>query len=341
MRYIFIHLLLGCSLLFANIIGINSKDIPLNKNYKSIVAIGPGALRLVTYMNLEDKLVGIEKIERQAIKRSEYRTMLGKEKIFSLPLIGPGGPGKLPNLEMLLHLNPQVIIASFVDKNQLRIIEEKTNIPIIVLSYGSGYGGKSDKIEAIKKSLLLLGKVFHKEKRAQSLITFMNSQEKEFKSYKIPNKVIYVGGMGFKGAHGITSTERDYPPFKFLGITNPLTKNSKSNHMFIQEESLIMQNPDVIFLDMLGKKLIQENFKEKKALYSSLKAYKNKNIYYLLGYNFYNANIANIYIDSWIILQRLGYDIDIKAKMEKIYDTFYQNGAQKLMKSRFPLMKFQ
>ncbi len=53
-------------------------------------------------MNLQDKLVGIEKIEYKAIGFSEYRTVLGKNKITSLPLIGVGGPGKLPNLEKSL-----------------------------------------------------------------------------------------------------------------------------------------------------------------------------------------------------------------------------------------------
>lgn len=340
MRYIFIHFILGLTLAFANIITIDTQ-ITQQPHYKSLVAIGPGALRLVTYMNLQDKLIGIEKIEQQAISFSEYRTVLGKDKIFSLPLIGSGGPGKLPNLEMLIKLKPDVIVASFVDKNQLDLIVQKANIPIILLSYGSGYGGKIDKMQAIKKSLVLLGKTFNKEKRAQELVAFMNAQEKELQSYQIPNKILYAGGMGFKGAHGITSTEKDYPPFKILGITNPLTQESKSNHLFIQEESLIAQDPDIIFIDSLGKKIVKENFETKKVLYSSLKAYKNENIYYLLGYNFYNANIANIYIDSWIILQKLGYKIDIKAKMEEIYNAFYPNEAQKLLPSRFPLMKFQ
>lgn len=341
MKFIFIHCLLGLSLVFANILTIDTPTPNKIQSYKTIVAIGPGALRLVTYMNLQDKLVGIEKIEQKAISFSEYRTVLGKDKILSLPLIGSGGPGKLPNLEMLIQLKPDVIIASFVDKNQLDLISQKTNIPIILLSYGSGYGGNDDKLQAIKKSLLLLGKVFDKQNRAKELIDFMNTQEKELQSYQIPQKILYAGGMGFKGAHGITSTEKDYPPFKILGITNPLTQKSKSNHLFIQEESLIAQNPDIIFIDMLGKKIVQENFEAKKALYSSLKAYQTNNIYYLLGYNFYNANIANIYIDSWIILQKLGYKIDIKEKMEEIYNAFYPHEAQKLLPSRFPLVKFQ
>jgi iron complex transport system substrate-binding protein len=326
--------------LFSTVIDSNSEALHVKKDIQKIVAIGPGALRLLVYMNLEDKLVGIEQIEQKSIDFSEYRTALGEQKINSLPLIGAGGPGKLPNLEMLLSLNPDIIVASFIGANQLKTISQKTNIPIISLSYGQGYGGEEKKLEAIKKSLTLLGKVFDKEKRAQELIAFMTSQEKELKQYSIKEANLYIGGMGFKGSHGITSTEKNYPSFELLEIQNPLTKDAPSNHMFIQEESLILQNPQMIFLDMYGKKTIKEEINSKPSLFASLDAYRNQKIYWLLAYNFYNTNVANVYINSWIILQKLGYDIDIESKMNEIYSVFYKENVAKLMQTRYPIEKF-
>jgi len=310
------------------------------KKIDKIIAIGPGALRLVTILDSSDKIIGLEKMEHRSIGFSEYRSIIGKKKILSLPIIGAGGPNKLPNLETLIRLKPDLIVASFIDKKQLSIITKKTGIPTISLSYGLGYGGVKNKTEAIKNSILILGKILDKNERANKIVNFMNQEEKELKKYPIKNQNIYIGGIGFKGAHGITSTEKKYPSFELLNIINPLAKNAKSNHIMIQEESLILQNPDFIFLDLFGKKIINENFKKKKALYSSLKAFKNKNISWLLPYNFYNTNISNVYINSWIILLKLGYKIDIESKMHKIYDTFYINGANKLMKNRYPLKKF-
>lgn len=341
MKFLIIHLALFSSLLFSNIIDIDSKNLSLNISPKTVVAIGPGALRLVTIMGLQDRVIGIEKTERKAIGFSEYRTILGKKLITELPLIGVGGPGKLPNLEKIITLKPDIIVSSFVDKKQLELIKQKTNTSIVSLSYGLGYGGNDQKIEAIKKSLLLLGQIFKKEKRAQMLVDFMDNQEKELKQYKIKNNNLYVGGMGFKGAHGITSSEKYYPSFELLGIKNPLTKNAKSNHMFIQKESLLAQNPDIIFLDLFGKKIIKEDLKKNGQLYTSLNAYKEKKIYWLLPYNFYNTNIANVYINSWIILEKLGYKIDIKSKMSQIYSTFYGKNYKKLLKSRYPIADFK
>ncbi len=341
MKFIIIYFTLFTTLLFSNIIDINSKKPSISNTPKKIVAIGPGALRLVTIMNLQDKLVGIEKIEYKAIGFSEYRTVLGKNKITSLPLIGVGGPGKLPNLEKIIMLKPDIIISSFIGKKQLELIQQKTKIPILALSYGLGYGGSEQKIEAIKKSLKLMGDIFKKEQRAKKIINFMNAQEKEFKTYTLNKNNLYVGGIGFKGAHGITSSEKSYPPFELLGIKNPLTTKAKTNHMFIQKESLLSQNPDMIFLDMFAKKIIKEDFKKQQMLYTSLDAYKNNKIYWLLPYNFYNTNISNVYINSWIILQKLGNNINIEEKMTEIYDIFYENGSKKLLKSRYPIVNFK
>ncbi|MBN2833116.1 MAG: ABC transporter substrate-binding protein, partial [Campylobacterales bacterium] len=133
------------------------REVSLEKSDK-IVCIGPGALRLAVYLGLETRLVGIEKTEKDPSLLSPYRTFLGKEKISKLPIIGTGGPGKMPDLEALLVAKPDFIIASFVDKNQLELISSKTNIQLIAISYGASYGGTSKKnLEDIKNSLLLLG----------------------------------------------------------------------------------------------------------------------------------------------------------------------------------------
>ena len=169
----------------------------------------------------------------------------------------------------------------------------------------------------------------------------MNTQEKDLKKYEIKDNNLYVGGMGFKGAHGITSSEKHYPSFELLDIKNHLTQNAKSNHIFIQKESLLAQNPDMIFLDMFGKKIIKEDLKANQILYKSLSAYKEKKIYWLLAYNFYNTNVSNVYINSWIILQKLGHNINVESKMAQVYDVFYTNNTKKLMKSRYPIAKFK
>lgn len=300
------------------------REVRIDKSDK-IVCIGPGALRLAVYLGLENRLVGIEKTENEASLFSPYRTFLGKERISKLPIIGTGGPGKMPDLEALLVAKPDFIIASFVDKNQLDLIASKTNIPLVAISYGASYGGTSKKnLEDIKNSLLLLGSIAHSEKRAQELITFIQSQEEMLAKVKLPSKKLYVGGVGYKGTQGITSTEVNYPPFELLGLKNTLfEKSSVQGHQFIELEALIHHNPDIIFIDKFGKAKVEQEYQAQKALYDTLSAYKTGNVKEVLGFNFYSTNVENLLIIAWQIAAYLGEPVDVNEKAHAIFNAFY------------------
>lgn len=322
-----IVLLLTCltSLLFSQTYtDMLGRNVTLKKSDK-IVCIGPGALRLAVYLGLENRLVGIEKTEHEATSFSPYRTFLGQERISKLPIIGTGGPGKMPDLEALLVAKPDFIIASFVDKNQLDLIASKTNIPLIAISYGASYGGTSKKnLEDIKNSLLLLGTITHTEERAKALVMFIHSQEEMLSKLKLPAKKLYVGGVGYKGIQGLSSTEVNYPPFELLGLKNTLfEKSSVQGHQFIELEALIHHNPDMIFIDKFGKAKVEQEYQAQKALFDTLSAYQTGNVKEVLGFNFYSTNVENLLVIAWQIAAYLGAPVDVNAKAHTIFNAFY------------------
>ncbi|ACZ11847.1 ABC transporter substrate-binding protein [Sulfurospirillum deleyianum] len=300
------------------------REVSIEKSDK-IVCIGPGALRLAVYLGLENRLVGIEKTENEASPFSPYRTFLGKKNIAKLPLIGTGGPGKMPDLEALIVAKPDFIIASFVDKNQLELIASKTNIPLIAISYGASYGGTSEKnLEDIKNSLLLLGNITRTNPRAKALVTFIQTQEENLRTLKFPAKKLYVGGIGYKGVQGLTSTEVSYPPFELLGLKNTLfEKSGAQGHQFIELEALMHHNPDMIFIDQFGKTKVEQEYHAQKALYDTLSAYKTGNVKEVLGFNFYSTNVENLLIIAWQIAAYLGEPVDVNEKAHAIFNAFY------------------
>ena len=309
------------------------RDVKIKQN-KKIVCLGPGALRLAAYLNLQDRLVGIEKLELKYDLRSPYRAVLDKETIRSLRVVGQGGAGRMPNLETLAEVNPDIIFTSFLSNEQVSLIQDKTKIPVVALSYGSTYGGSKNesKLDAVKRSLKLMGKITSKEKRADELVKFMQVQQKTLASLKPPLKKVYIGGIGYKGAQGITSTESGYPPFKLLNLKNGVLENTKG-HFFINKEALLSYNPQVIFLDRLGKKIVQEQIKRNKRIYDNIEAFKKSRVYWLYAYNFYNTNIENVFINSWMIASYAGLEIDIKQKQKQIYKIFLgEKGLQTLQK---------
>lgn len=309
------------------------RDVQITKNEK-IVCLGPGCLRLITYMKIQDKLIGVENNILRFSPNSIYTQALNKDFIKSLPIVGQGGPGKMPNLETLINIRPDIIFTSFLSMEQVRHIQNKTKIPVIALSYGSGYGSiyskddkTQEKLTSIKNSIKLIGKIMQKEQRAEEIILFMKEEENKLsklsKSLKLSSikKSIYIGGIAYKGLHGITSTESDYPALKLLNIKNNILKEHKG-HAYINEETLFIFNPDLIFLDSLSNKIVKDEIKKNKNIFNHIKAFKNKNIYWLYPSNFSNTNIENIYVNSWLISSYLGNNIDMNLTKNRIYSLF-------------------
>jgi len=299
-----------------------NRDINIQSNQK-IVAIGPGSLRLIIYLQLEKKLIGIENSELKSKDYAPYRNYLDQNFIQALPIIGQGGPGKMPNIESLITLKPNIIFATLLSKEQIELIQQKTNIPVVALSYGTIYNKSENRLQTIKKSIQLIAQIMDKTKRANELLSFMKRQEDQLSKIKIDRSKLYIAGLSNKGVHGITSTESNYPPFTLLNIKNSILKNH-IGHAFVNMERIFQYNPDVIFLDSISKKMILEQIEKNNSILKHINAFKNKQIYWLEPSNYYNTNVENIYINSWKIASYFQKDIPLNQIKEKIYKIFFK-----------------
>ena len=86
------------------------REVELAVPVQKVVAIGPGALRLVTYAEGASMVVGIEEIEKKPSPGRSY--MLAYPDLKKLPSIGQGGPDTAPNEESLVGVKPDVIFVS-------------------------------------------------------------------------------------------------------------------------------------------------------------------------------------------------------------------------------------
>ncbi|WP_297550906.1 iron ABC transporter substrate-binding protein [Thermococcus sp.] len=275
------------------------RTVKVPRNVTRVVAVGPGALRIIVYLNATSNVVGIEEFEKKYPFGRPY--ILAHPELLKLPVIGPGGPGKLPDMEAIIKVHPQVIFMSFVSKSEADEVQKKTGIPVVVLSYGTL---KNFTDPVFFKSLLLAGKILGKEKRAEEIIKFIEEQQSYLenltKGLKSPS--VYVGGIGFKGAHGITSTFTDYAPFTVLNLDNVASNlSSKNGWVQVDKEWLLKVNPDYIFIDEGGLKIILDDYKSNPDFYNSLKAVKEGHVYGVLPYNFYNTNIGIAIADAYYI----------------------------------------
>lgn len=302
------------------------RKIKLNSNHQKIICLGPGALRIITYLNASHLVVGVEQFEKLRPKGRPY--WLANKGLNMLPVIGPGGPagiGRVPDLEKVLKVRPDVIFVTMMTKKKADLFQKEINIPVVVLSYGRFASFD----EVVLDSIMLAGKIVGKEKRAKEIINFVKRLKDDLKkrSRNINlKKRVYIGAIGFKGGHGIESTDSSYIPFEWLNVLNVAQKIKMKGHHFINKEHLLTLNPDYIFIDGLGRALFLEDYKRRKTFYYNLSAFKNKKVFSLFPFNLYTTNIGTVFVNSYAIGKTLYpkeyEDIDLSKKAQEIYGFF-------------------
>ncbi|MEM0310822.1 MAG: ABC transporter substrate-binding protein, partial [Ignisphaera sp.] len=150
-----------------------NRSVKIPKNLSRVVAIGPGALRLIAYLNATNLLVGVEEAELSWSPTGRDYAMAYSTIFKSLPVIGPGGPNRPPDPEKLRTVKPQLIIMSrtYADLYPPDRLAEEVNASVFVIDYG--VAGYLD-IDGIKNALMILGKVLGREERAKELVNYIN-----------------------------------------------------------------------------------------------------------------------------------------------------------------------
>lgn len=302
------------------------REVSLQKSPRRVVCISPGTLRLIIYTGGRGRVAGVEDIENANPKTRPY--WIANSELWKLPSIGPGGPNtinKEPDLEKILAVGPDVIFISYMDGPNADAVQKKINIPVVVLTYGP-FGTFT---EDVYESIRLVGRILDEEGRAASVIDFIEGARKDLNSRvhgisEDKKPAVYVGGIGFKGTHGIESTETLYAPFEWVNARNIAVSEGKKGHLFIDKEKILSWDPDIIFIDSGGNELVKQDYFKKPDLYDGLSAFKNRRVHVLHSFNWYMTNIGTVIADAYTVGKilypdRFG-DVDPERKADQAYD---------------------
>jgi iron complex transport system substrate-binding protein len=291
-----------------------------------IIALSSGTLRLITYLQATDRLVGIEDFEKARSFARPY--IIAHQELTRLPRIGPGGPGtinKEPDLEAVLQLKPDVIFISYMETRNADDLQKKIGIPVVVLTHGRFASFD----ELVYDSLRVAGKILNKEKRADEVIAFIETSRKDLatRTTGIDDSTkpeVYIGAIGYKGVQGIESTDAGYTPLEWIGANNIVKKiTDKKEHLFVDKEQLLTLNPSIIFVDGGGLTLIKQDIAKRPDYYKGLKAFNDKKVYVLYPFNYYVTNvdtaIADAYAAGKILYPEKFKDVDLPQKADEIY----------------------
>jgi iron complex transport system substrate-binding protein len=301
------------------------REVTLPKDPGRVICIAPGTLRLILYVGGKGKVVGVEDIEKANPKTRPY--WMANSELGQLPSIGPGGPtsiNKEPDLEKVLAVNPDVVFISYFEKTKADALQRTIGIPVVVLTYGPF--GRFD--ESVYESIRLVGRIFDKADRAEAVVGLIEGSRKDLKSRieGIPEDQkpsVYVGGIGFKGTHGIESTETDYAPFEWVQARNIAKSEAKEGHLFVDKEKILSWNPDIIFIDIGGNEHVRQDYVKKPGFYKGLKAFQKRQVYTLYSFNWYMTNLGTVVADAYTVGKILYpdrfEDVNPADKADQIY----------------------
>ena len=304
------------------------REVEVPAEVDSIVAIGPGCLRLVIYAGGASSVAGVEQFEQNSEIGRPY--WLANPDLAGLPAIGQGGPNNAPDPEQLLAVNPDVIFSTYAtDAASADELQEKTGIPVVALSYGTvGFGITAIFGEPIQNSLSLVGQIIGTEEKAQETIDFILAAEADLQartaSIADDSKLsVYVGALGSKGTHGIESSQGQYALLDVINAVNVADVTGEAGSIMVDKEALLDWDPDVIVIDEGGLSAVLEDVDKNPVFYQTLTAVQSGQVFGQLPYNYYSTNldtaIADAYYLGSILYPEAFADVDPVAKADEIY----------------------
>ncbi|MCF8033217.1 MAG: iron ABC transporter substrate-binding protein [Desulfarculaceae bacterium] len=299
------------------------RKVTVPASVNRVICLGPGCLRLIVYLRATGKLVGIEGFEKRFPGGRPY--YYAHPELGKLPTITPGGVSainNLPDLEGVLRVKPQVVFVTYLQKDKADRLQNLLKIPVVVLSYGP-FASFS---KVVLDSILLAGKVVNQQQRAREVVDYLLAQQKDLAQRGAKGKqapAAYVGGIGYKGVHGLESTDPKYLPFRWVGAKNLATSQAKGGHLMVDKEKLLALNPPVIFVDGGGLNLVATDYAKKPGFYNNLSAFQKGRVYVLFPFNWYTTNLGTALADAYAIGKVLKpgafADVDLVAKADELY----------------------
>ena len=108
------------------------REVTIPAQVQTVVCTGSGALRMVSYLQCTDLLVGVEDTDKEyEISTLRDYAHVNHELFASLPSIGKGGgTGNTAYIEELIGLQPDVILSGY-NEEALEELAQATGIPCV------------------------------------------------------------------------------------------------------------------------------------------------------------------------------------------------------------------
>lgn len=302
------------------------REVEIPAEVKAIVCTGSGALRMISYLQCTDLLIGVE----DADKEYEVSTLrdyahVNYEPFASLPSIGKGGgTGNTAYVEELIGLQPDVILSGY-NEEALEELAQATGIPCVSIRARSINFIDNSFYTAMRIAADVLGA----EERCEAVLTYIDAAKADLatRTADIPETAkpsCYTGAVTFSGAHGFTGTYSNFGPFMAIGAKNVADEAGETGYFDADPEKVVAWDPDIIFLDPSNMDLVRSEYQSNPGYFDALRAVQNKQVYSCPAFNNYSTNVgyalADAYYAGTVLFPEQFSDINIAEKADEILE---------------------
>ncbi len=294
----------------------------------SIVCTGSNALRLVSYLQAVDLLVGVEEtdLEYQKSTKRDYAHVY-YSRFKDLPVIGKGGGTAYTAYpEEILKAAPDIILTSYA-REATEQLQNETGIPVVNIRCDHSNFMDGEWAEALRLTADLLGK----RDRCEQLLRYIADNREDLarrsaKAAATSKPKVYAGAVTFSGARGFTGTYAHFAPLEAVNARNVADETGEEAFFTVDREQIIQWDPDIIFLDPGNMHLVQKEYDSHPRFFETLTAVQQGRIYTMPSFNNYSTNMTyclmNAYFAGKILYPDQFADIKMKDKGNEIMQRF-------------------
>ena len=302
------------------------REVEIPSEVKTIVCTGSGALRMISYLQCTDMLIGVEDTDK------EYETSTLRdyahvyyETFRDLPSIGKGGgTANTAYVEELITLQPDVILSGYTQE-ALEDLQSATGIPCVSIRARSINFIDESFYTAMRVAADVLGA----QDRCEEVLSYIDACKADLagRTADIPEETkptCYTGAVTFSGAHGFTGTYSNFGPFMAIGARNVADQEGQEGYYDADPEAIVAWDPDCIFLDPGNMDLVNDEYAANPGYYDALRAVQEGKLYSCISFNNYSTNvgyaIADAYYAGIVMFPEQFADVDIAAKTDEILE---------------------
>lgn len=300
------------------------RKVEIPATVKTIVPLG-NTPRMITYLGLADKVVGIGSCEIAESPVMAY-AYINIDKWKDLPNVGTDAMGETSYYpETIIEANPDVILCTY-GQDVVEDLERQIGLPVVAVAPSTLFD------EDFNQSLRILGEVCHVSDRAEEIISFIDQclNDLQRRTADIPDDkkpTVLAAAATFAGSHGIEGIYANYPVFKTIAAKDvAIGVTDKVGGVLVDKEKIIDWNPDMIFLDFSGVELVKNDYAENPDYYAQLKAVKNGNVYQWPNSTWHWSNVeiplVSAYYLSFMLYPEAFSDIVFEEKAREIFEFF-------------------